>query len=96
MAEREKQLATARSKLEELLAARSGEAQKVWNFLGQTEATLVPLDFSPLRTEDPVEEVSVTLPLLDSTGAKMLNLEEVIGDQLEAEGRVLATWQSMC
>jgi hypothetical protein len=96
MAEREKQLATACSKLEELLAARSGEAQKVWNFMGQTEATLVPLDFSPLRIEDPVEEVSVTLPLLDSAGAKMLNLEEVIGDQLEAEGRVLATWQSMC
>jgi hypothetical protein len=30
------------------------------------------------------------LPLLDSTGAKMLMLEEVICDQLEVEGRALA------
>jgi hypothetical protein len=30
------------------------------------------------------------LPLLDSAGAKMLKLEEVIYDQLEAEGHVLA------
>jgi hypothetical protein len=30
------------------------------------------------------------LPLLDSTGAKMSQLEEVIGGQLEEEGHVLA------
>jgi hypothetical protein len=30
------------------------------------------------------------LPLLDSVGAKMSRLEEVIGDQLEVEGQVLA------
>jgi hypothetical protein len=33
--------------------------------------------------------VSTALLLLDSTGAKMLKLEEVICDQLEAEGHVL-------
>jgi hypothetical protein len=49
----------------------------------------VPLSFSPLHFRDPVWEVSVVLPLLDSTGAKMLKLE-VIGEQLEAEGRALA------
>jgi hypothetical protein len=37
-----------------------------------------------------VEEVSTALPLLDSAGAKMLKLEEVIGGQLEEEGRALA------
>jgi hypothetical protein len=50
----------------------------------------VPLGFSPLRTGDPAEEVRTALPLLDSIGAKMLKLEEVIGGQLEAEGRALA------
>jgi hypothetical protein len=50
----------------------------------------VPFSFSPLRVEDPVEEVSVALPLLDSIGAKMSKLEEVIGGQLEVEGRALA------
>jgi hypothetical protein len=63
---------------------------EIWDFLGQTEATLVPLGFSPHRTGDPVEEVSTALPLLDSAGAKMLKLEEVIGGQLEAEGYALA------
>jgi hypothetical protein len=50
----------------------------------------LPLGFSPLCTRDLVEEVSATLPLLDSVGAKMLKLEEVIGGQLEVEGRALA------
>jgi hypothetical protein len=50
----------------------------------------VPLGFSPLHSGEPVQEVSTTLPLLDSAGAKLLNLEEVICDQLETEGRVLA------
>jgi hypothetical protein len=98
LAEREQQLvgrqfqelATARSKLEELQVAWVGEAQKVWDFLGQTEASLVPLGFSPLCIRDPVEEVNTVLPLLDPTGAKMLTLEEVIDDQLEVEGRALA------
>jgi hypothetical protein len=50
----------------------------------------VPLGFSPLRSGEPVQEVSTALLLLDSVGAKMLKLEEVICDQLEAEGHVLA------
>jgi hypothetical protein len=37
-----------------------------------------------------VDEVSVALPLHDITGAKMLKLQEVIDDQLEAEDRTLA------
>jgi hypothetical protein len=49
----------------------------------------VPLGFIPLHVGDPVEDVSAALPLLDSAGAKMLKLEEVIGGQLEAEGRTL-------
>jgi hypothetical protein len=47
----------------------------------------VPLGFSPLRTRDPMEEVSVALPVLDSVGAKMLRLEDGGGGQLEVEGR---------
>jgi hypothetical protein len=49
----------------------------------------VHLGISPLRTGDPVEEVSITLLLPDSAGAKMLKLEEVICGQLEVEGRAL-------
>jgi hypothetical protein len=51
---------------------------------------LASLDFSPLHSEDQVWEVSIVLPLLDSLGAKMLSLEEVVSEQLEVEGHVLA------
>jgi hypothetical protein len=37
-----------------------------------------------------VQEVSVELSLLDSTSAKMSELEDVIASRLEAEGHILA------
>jgi hypothetical protein len=67
-----------------------GEAQKVWDFLGQAESALLPFGFSPLWSGVPAQEVSAQLPLLDSAGAKMLQLEDVIANWLEAEGRILA------
>jgi hypothetical protein len=51
---------------------------------------LVPLGFNPICSGEPAWEVSNVLQVLESTGAKMLRLEEVVSDQLEAEGRVLA------
>jgi hypothetical protein len=50
---------------------------------------LVPLGFSPLHFGEPVQEVSIAFSLLDFVGAKMLKVEEVVGNQLEAEGHVL-------
>jgi hypothetical protein len=49
----------------------------------------VPFSFSPIRSEELAREVSSVLPALESVGAKMLRLEEVIIDQLEAVGHVL-------
>jgi hypothetical protein len=57
--------------------------------LGQTEAALVPLDFIPICPMGPVGEVTDALLLLDSAGAKMLQLEGVVGGWLEAEGFIL-------
>jgi hypothetical protein len=67
-----------------------GEAQKVWDFLGQAEYTLVPFGFSPLQSRVPAQEVSIELPFLESIGIKMLELEDVVANQLEVEGRILA------
>jgi hypothetical protein len=50
----------------------------------------VPLGFSPLCIGDHLEVVGTALPLLDSAGAMMLKLDEVIDNQLEVEGRTLA------
>jgi hypothetical protein len=66
------ELVTAQKWLEDLQAVRVGEAQKVWDFLGQVESTLVPFGFNPLWSEIRAQEVSAKLPLLDSAGAKML------------------------
>jgi hypothetical protein len=50
----------------------------------------VPLGFSPVCTRFPAQEVGAVLLLLDLAGAKISRLEEAFGDQLEAEGRILA------
>jgi hypothetical protein len=66
------------SMMEELQATRAIEAYKGWDFLGQAEIVRAPLSFSPVRSGEPVEEVSHVLPVLDSMGAKMLMLEEIV------------------
>jgi hypothetical protein len=58
-------------KMKELQTAPVAGAQKVWDFLGQTETTLMPLGFSPLCSGEPVREVSIVLPMLESASAKM-------------------------
>jgi hypothetical protein len=50
---------------------------------------LVPFSFSHVHSGEPSLVVSTVFPMLDSMGAKMLRLEEVIREQLEAEGCVL-------
>jgi hypothetical protein len=84
------ELATAQKRLENLQVVCVGEAQKVWDFLGQAESALVPFGFSPLWSGVPVKEVNAELPLLDSAGIKMSELEDVIDSILEVEGRILA------
>jgi hypothetical protein len=50
----------------------------------------VPLGFSPIRSGERAQEVSNVLPMFESVGAKLLKLEEVVGDQLEPKGHVVA------
>jgi hypothetical protein len=90
VAEREKwlaerlmqELAAAQNRLEELQASQASKARRVWDFLGQTKVVLVPLGFSPHCSGLLAQEVDVVLPLLDSIGAKMSELEEFISGQL--------------
>jgi hypothetical protein len=70
------ELIVAQKRLENLWAIRAGEAQKVWDFLGQVESTLVPFGFSPLRSGVLAQEVSAELSLLDSAGVKISELED--------------------
>jgi hypothetical protein len=84
------ELVAAHKRLEDLQAVHVGEAQKLWDVLGQAESALVPFGFSPIRSRVPAQEVSAELPLFDSAGTKMSELEDVIPTRLEAEGHILA------
>jgi hypothetical protein len=57
--------------------------------VGQPNAALASFRFSPVRNGDATPEADVVLPLLDSAGRKISQLEETVGSHLE-EGRALA------
>jgi hypothetical protein len=84
------ELAVTREGLEDLQASRAGDAQRVWSFLGQADAVLASFGFSPVRTGDTAPEGGVVVPLLDSAGAKISQLEDAVGSRIEEEGRALA------
>jgi hypothetical protein len=76
--------------LEDLQASHAGETQCVWSFLGQADAALASFGFSPIRNGVTAPEAGAVLPLLDSAGRNISQLEEAIGSRLEEEGRTLA------
>jgi hypothetical protein len=57
---------------------------------GLTDAALASFGFSPIRGGDTAPEAGVVLPLLDSAGRKISQLEEAVGSCLEEEGHALA------
>jgi hypothetical protein len=75
--------------LEDLQTSQARELQRVRSFLGQTDAALASFGFSPIRNGDTAPEAGVVLPLLDSAGRKISQLEEVVGSHLEEEGHTL-------
>jgi hypothetical protein len=84
------QLVVAQKGLEDLQASRAGDGQRVWSFLGQADAALASFSFSPIRGGNAAPEAGVVLPLLDSVGRKISQLEEAIDSRLKEEGRALA------
>jgi hypothetical protein len=84
------ELVITQNGLEDLWASQASDGQHVWSFLGQPDATLVSFGFSHIQGGDVAPEVSVLLPLLDSAGWKISQLEEAVDSHLEEEGRALA------
>jgi hypothetical protein len=84
------EVAIARKGLEDLQASRASDAQLVWSFLGHADAVLASFGFSPVRTGDAAPEGGVVVPLHDSAGAKISQLEDAVGSRIEEEGRALA------
>jgi hypothetical protein len=70
--------------------SRAGDVHHVWSFLGQADAALASFAFSSIRGGDAAPEADIILPLLDSAGRKISQLEETVGSRLEEEGHALA------
>jgi hypothetical protein len=58
--------------------------------LGRADAVLASFSFSPVQTGGAAPEGGVVVPLLDSAGVKISQLEDVVGSRIEEEGRALA------
>jgi hypothetical protein len=84
------ELVVVQKGLEDLRASRADDRQRVWRFLGQTDAALASFGFSPIRGGDVAPEAGVVLSLLDSAGRKISQLEEAVGSRLEEKGSALA------
>jgi hypothetical protein len=84
------ELAITQKDLEDLWASRDGDGQRVWSFLGQADTALASFGFSPIRGGDAIPEADVVLPLLDSAGRKISQLEEAVSSHLGEEGHTLA------
>jgi hypothetical protein len=83
------ELTIALKGLEDLQASRAGDGQCVWSFLGEADAALASFSFNPIRGGGTTPEAGVVLPLLDSAGRKISQLEGAVGSRLE-EGHALA------
>jgi hypothetical protein len=83
------ELAITQKLLEDLQASRAREAQCVWSSWAKHTA-LGSFGFSPVRGGDATPEAGVMLPLLDSVGRKISQLEEAVRSRLEEDDRALA------
>jgi hypothetical protein len=54
------------------------------------DAVLASFGFSPVWTGDATPEGGVVVPLLDSAGTKISQLEDAVGSRIKEEGRALA------
>jgi hypothetical protein len=84
------ELVVTQKGLEDHRASWAGDGQRLWSFLGKADIALASFGFSPIRVGDAAPEAGVILPLLDSAGRKISQLEEAVGSRLEEEGCTLA------
>jgi hypothetical protein len=84
------ELVVTQKGLKDLQASQAGNRKRIRSFLGQADAVLMSFGFNPIWGGDVAPEADVVLPLLDSAGRKIFQLEEAIGSRPEEEGRTLA------
>jgi chromosome segregation ATPase len=88
--EREAALRKREAKVEELLAERSASVDRIARWVGAVNPLLEGLSANPIRVSEAPSPLGTALQVLDSTAARLRDVEAGIQDLLEIEGREVA------
>jgi hypothetical protein len=88
--EREVALREREAKVEELLAERSANIDRITSWVGAVNPMLEALGANPVRVSGASSPLGAALQVLDSTAERLWDVEASIQDLLETEGRVVA------
>jgi hypothetical protein len=88
--EREAALRKREAKVEELLVERNASIDRIARWVGAVNPLLEALGANPIRVTEAPSPLGTALQVLDSTAARLRDVEAGIQDLLEAEGREVA------
>jgi hypothetical protein len=88
--EREAALRAREAKVEELLAERSASVDRIARWVGAVNPLLEALGANPIRVSEAPSPLGTALQVLDSTAARLRDVEAGIQDLLETEGQEVA------
>ncbi|XP_025791725.1 uncharacterized protein LOC112872912 [Panicum hallii] len=88
--EREAALRAREAKVEEILAERSASVGRIARWVGVVNPLLEALGANPIRVSEAPSPLGTALQVLDSTAARLRDVEAGIQDLLETEGREVA------
>jgi hypothetical protein len=75
--------------VEELLAERSTEIDRVVRWVGEANPSLDALGLSPIQVAEAPPSLGAILPVLDSAAERLRHMKSAILDHLETEGRAV-------
>jgi hypothetical protein len=78
------------AKVEELLAERSASIGRITRWVGAVNPLLEALGANPIRVTEAPSPLGAALQVLDSTAERVRDVEAIIQDLLETEGRAVA------
>jgi chromosome segregation ATPase len=88
--EREAALRAREAKVEEILAERSASVGRIARWVGVVNPLLEALGANPIRVSEAPSPLGTALQVLDSTAARLRDVEAGIQDLLETEGQEVA------
>jgi hypothetical protein len=73
------------AKVEELLAERSAEIERVVKWVSEANSTLDTIGLSPIQVAEAPSSLGTILPALDSAAERLQRMESTVLERLETE-----------